>query len=145
MVRTSELGARVQLELAEPGYRVINVTATEYKFKGVPKTLKTGVLLVNFKDAGSESHEINIARIKTSDSVKMLLALPKGQAKTRVELLGNTASDPGQSSVGYFQITKPGRYVALCLVPQGTTNGSQPGTGPQHAKLGMHAEFTVTK
>lgn len=127
------------------GYPVINVTGVEYSFKGVPKTLKTGILLINFKDAGSESHEINIARIKTSDSVKALLALPQGQAKTRVEPLGNTSSDPGQTSVGYFELTKPGRYVALCFVPKGTTGSNQTGNGPPHAKLGMYAEFKVTK
>ena len=142
----SDAGSKIDAyAVGNCGYRVINVTAVEYKFRGVPKTLKTGILLVNFKDAGSESHEIDIARIKTSDSVKTLLALPQGQAKTRVELLGNTGADPGQSSVGYFQLTKPGRYVALCLVPQGTTQSSQQGTGPPHAKLGMHTEFTVTK
>jgi uncharacterized cupredoxin-like copper-binding protein len=127
------------------GYPVLNVTAAEYKFKGVPKTLKTGVVLVNFKNAGSESHEINIQRFKTSDTLKTLLALPKGQAKTRLEPQGNTGADPGQTSVGYFQFTKPGRYVAVCLIPRGTTSGSQTGTGPPHATLGMHAEFTVTK
>lgn len=91
-----------------------------------------------------ESHEFDVARIKTSDSAKALIALPQGQAKTRVELLGNVGSDPGQTSVGYFQLTKPGRYVALCLVPQGTT-AAGPGTGMPHAKLGMFTEFTVTK
>jgi uncharacterized cupredoxin-like copper-binding protein len=126
------------------GYPVINVTAAEYKFKGVPKTLKTGVLLVNFKNAGAESHEINIERFKTSDTVKTLLALPKGQAKTRLQFFGTTGADPGATSVLYAQLTKPGRYVAVCLVPQGTTS-SGPGSGPPHVMLGMHAEFTVTK
>jgi hypothetical protein len=126
------------------GYHVINVTGVEYALKGVPKTLKTGVVVVSFKNAGSESHEIRIARIKTSDSVKALLALPQGQARTRVENLGVTGSDPGQTSVGYFQLNAPGRYVALCLVPKGTTSSSQ-GSGPPHAQLGMHSEFTVTK
>jgi hypothetical protein len=131
-------------EVKSCGYHVINVTAIDYRFQGVPKTVKTGIVLINFKNAGSESHEINIARIKTTDTAKTLIALPQGQGRTRVELLGNTSSDPGQSSVGYFQLTKPGRYVAVCLVPQGTT-ANHPGTGPQHAKLGMFAEFKVTK
>jgi hypothetical protein len=141
----SDAGSKVDAYAVKNcGYHVINVTAVDYRFQGVPKTLKTGIVVINFKDAGSESHEINLARIKTADTAKTLIALPQGQAKTRVELLGNTSSDPGQSSVGYFQLTKPGRYVAICLVPQGTTPGHA-GTGPPHAKLGMFTEFKVTK
>jgi hypothetical protein len=141
----SDAGSKIdRYAVKNCGYRVINVTAVEYALKGVPKTLKTGVLVVNFKNAGSEGHEINIARFKTSDSVKTLLALPQGQAKTRLEVLGNTGSDPGQSTVGYFQLTTPGRYVGVCLVPQGSTAGN-PGSGPPHATLGMYTEFTVTK
>jgi hypothetical protein len=125
------------------GYHVIKVTGVEYTFHGVPKTLKTGTLLISFKDAGSESHEISIARIKTSDSVKTLLGLPQDQRRARIERLGSAGSDPGQTSVGYFQFTKPGRYVAVCTVPQGT-HGTTTGTGPPHAQLGMYVEFKVT-
>ena len=125
------------------GYHVVNVTAKEYRFQGVPKTLKTGLVVINFKNVGAESHEIVLARILTSDSVKSIIALPNDQASAKVESLGATGADPGKSSVGYYQITKTGRYAAVCLIPQGTTSNSQPGTGPAHSTLGMYSEFTV--
>jgi hypothetical protein len=127
------------------GYPVINVTAVDNKFRGVPTTLKTGILLVNLRNKGSDTHEVTIARITTSDSVQTLLSLPQGQAKTRLDILGNTQADPGsgQPSVGYFNLTQPGRYIAFDAIPKGT-KGQHTGKGPLHVKLGMYAEITVT-
>jgi hypothetical protein len=132
-----------QWALTNCGFKVINVTGMEYAYVGMPTAIKPGTVLFNFKNAGTQIHELRVVRIKTKDSVKTLLGLPKGEPHKRTEFITQTGSGPGQSSVAYAQFTTPGRYVAVCLVPDGTTP-AQMGTGPPHASKGMYAEFKVT-
>jgi hypothetical protein len=37
----------------------------------------------------------------------------------------------------------PGRYVAICGIPRGTTSLQKLGKGPPHFRLGMQQEISV--
>ena len=66
---------------------------------------------------------------------------------SKVQLIGSAFGAQGETDTETFELT-PGRYVALCFVPVGTTDaatlddGSEP-PGPPHFAVGMQAEFTV--
>src|SRR5262249_471067 len=55
------------------GYQTADVTATEYEFVGLPKTVKPGPIAVKLTDSGAELHELAAFRLKTKDSVKKVL------------------------------------------------------------------------
>lgn len=134
------------------GYPQVNVTALEYEFQGIPKTLKTGTVAIQLTDKGAEVHELSIARLKTSDSLKKILGLSGKEQAKRVDQHipgGQGVVEPGQTAYLIVQLTKSGRYGAACFIPVGTTSLAQlqsqsAGTDP-HWKHGMYQQFTVEK
>jgi uncharacterized cupredoxin-like copper-binding protein len=53
---------------------------------------------------------------------------------------------PGQTTKFNVDLTAPGRYVAICNVPVGTTPDTDPDakpSGPPHSSKGMVHEFTI--
>ena len=50
-------------------------------------------------------------------------------------------SPPGESDTTFMEL-EPGRYAAVCFIPQGTTQDTE-GSGPPHHTLGMLGELTV--
>jgi hypothetical protein len=133
------------------GYQTAQVTGLEYKFHGLPKTLKASTVAIKFTNQGAEIHEIGIGRLKTTDPVKKSLALPEKKQAKKVDqniVGGHGFALPGQTSYLFVQLTKPGRYVAACFIPVGTTSLAQlqgGGGGTPHWKQGMYAEFKVKK
>lgn len=129
------------------GYPTADVTGLEYEFRGLPKTVQQGPLAIKFTDSGAEIHEIGVARIKTKDSAKKILALPEKEQAKKVEFLNGTETTPGQTSYVIIDFSKPGRYVAACFVNVGATTQEQAhsGHGTPHWKKGMFQEITVKK
>lgn len=147
---------------------VVKVVGVEYAFVGLPSSVPVDIRL-GFDNAGSEFHELALARIAdhATESAEELVAM--GDAAFRegkVELLPDAVlvANPGEQSEGSLALQLAGRYLAICLVPQGmvpsvltelgVTENMAPSDwppeaqailgNPTHAALGMVQEFTVT-
>ena len=169
-------GVVAQDESASPDVAsgpVIDVTAQDYHFEGLPTSVPAGSSLT-LTNAGAELHEIIVVRKNdgVTESFDELLALPQEEALQKVTTAGVLFAAPGESaSMGIDAAGAPapmesitlvdeGEYLALCFIPQGTTEmpdfsaeappsvdaaaASAAPQGPPHFLLGMKQEFTVT-
>lgn len=129
--------------LAECGFEQLEATGVDYEYEGIPDSIGSGTVAVTFQNEGEELHEIGLARINddVTLSVEELLALPEEEAMTMVTFAGAAFADAGNSDTTFLRL-EPGRYAAVCFIPEGTTR-EQEGSGPPHFALGMLAEFTV--
>lgn len=132
-----------QFLLAECGFEQTSVTAVDFEFQGLPDSVPAGASAVTLANEGEQFHEIAVARI--NDGVDLpaeeLLMLPMEESLSMVELVGIVFAPPGETESTFIDAT-PGRYVAVCFIPEGTTETAE-GTGPPHFTLGMLKEFTV--
>jgi hypothetical protein len=153
---------------ANCGFAEIDVTASEYAFEGVPVEIPAGPAIISLENVGEQVHEFAAMRINddVTLSVEELLALPEGEAESMVTPAAFAFTFPG--TVGHATADlAPGRYVALCFLPEGATPevlmqleelglGGPEATlpagetlpaelevGPPHFTLGMVHEFTV--
>lgn len=129
--------------LAECGYDQVEAVGVDYAYEGLPDSLPAGTTAVTFTNEGQELHQIALARINddVTMSVEELVALPEEQAMTMVTFSGGAFAEPGASDTTFVEL-EPGRYAAVCFIPEGTTHDTE-GSGPPHTALGMLAEFTV--
>jgi len=129
--------------LAECGYEQLEATGVDYEYEGLPDTIQSGVVAITFHNEGEESHEIGLARVNddVTMSVEELLQLPEGEADTMIQFAGAAFAEPGESDTTFLRLD-PGRYGAVCFIPEGTTHDAE-GAGPPHFTLGMFAEFTA--
>ena len=129
--------------LAECGYEQLEATGVDYEYEGIPDSIQAGTVAVTFHNEGEEMHEIGLARINddVTMSVEELLMLPEEEAMTMVTFTGAAFAEPGGTDTTFLQL-EPGRYAAVCFVPEGTTHDHE-GEGPPHFTLGMMAEFTA--
>lgn len=128
------------------GYPGSEVTAIEYEFNGIPKTVKTGITLFKLTNEGAELHEMAIVRIKGDDKVKDLLKLSEKKLDKKIEFVGGTFAVQEESGVAYMDIKKPGRYLAVCFIPVGSVDPDvEIEDGKPHALEGMVQEFKVKK
>jgi hypothetical protein len=129
--------------LAECGYEQIEATGVDYEYEGIPDTLPAGVVAITFVNEGEELHEIAVARINddVTQSIEELLALPEEEVSSMIEFMGAAFAEPSQSDTAFLRLD-PGRYGAVCFIPEGTTHDTE-GAGPPHFTLGMFAEFIV--
>ena len=151
-------GASEQSEVAptegSDAAAALEVTATEYAFEGLPETVPVGTEFT-FTNGGKEAHELVLLNIPDDEKrpVEELLALPPEEAQKLGPPQGVAVAAPGQDGMvvdGTLVAEKPGRYVAVCFVPVGTTElpegppqeGEEQG-GPPHFTQGMVREFTV--
>ncbi len=130
--------------LAECGYEQVEATGVDYEYEGLPDTVPAGVVAVTFTNEGQEVHEIGIARINddVTEPVEQLLTLPEEEVFSKLQLMGVTLTQPGESETTFLRMTE-GRYGAACFIPQGTTHMETMGSGAPHFTLGMFAEFTA--
>jgi len=150
-----------------PVGHTIEVVGVEYAYAGLPSSVPVGSSLT-FTNAGAEVHELALFRV--GDDVTMsldeLLMLEDPVAMGLAEMASELPLLAGAGSVaeGALTIERAGRYVAVCLIPQGLTDASlfdglEPDddladlpielqelylTKPPHALLGMVVEFEVT-
>ncbi|MHA6794045.1 hypothetical protein ACVGVM_11125 [Pseudonocardia bannensis] len=130
--------------LQECGYEKIDVTATEYDFQGLPASIKAGTIAITLTNQGRELHEVAVLQLKegVTQPLAEILNLPEQQATGMLTEVATTFAEPGRTDTLFVPLT-PGRYGAVCSVPQGTTSADTPGTGPPHFTLGMVREFSV--
>lgn len=141
---------------------VVEVTAVDFEFQGLPATVKAGTKLQIANDAPTELHELVAIKLPAGEerSVEDLLALPEEEVGA---LLGGgppaavlLAAPGGEqiAAVGDGTLTEPGRYLVMCSIPTGAdpqayldaaASGEQPEgvEGIPHFAHGMHAELTV--
>ncbi len=152
----------------------IEVTGVDYAYVGLPTTVPAGTTLT-FKDEGTEVHEMIVVHVLDETTpFEELLAMPPEESGSLSEDAGALFALPGTSADGSITLDTPGRYVALCFVPQGmsidafTSVGIDPYTldpnadasdlppeaqelfaslesNPPHMALGMIQEFWVTE
>jgi hypothetical protein len=142
---------RVDVFVADScGYRTVEVSAVEYSFDTIPTSLPAGRTTFVFTNNGAEIHEMVVFRINdgVTETVDELLALPEDEAFEKVTFTGATFGVQRETDTETFELT-PGRYVALCFVPIGTTevepdDADVAEPGPPHFTEGMQAEFTVS-
>lgn len=123
------------------GHQRVTISASDYAFAGIPKTLdegRTSFLLHNV--SMSEAHVAVIARMKDglSDSASQLAA--DGEAafeKLDLPPVGGAFAAP-TSDGGLIVELKPGRYFVFCDIPTGGAPQGEP-----HVARGMFAGFTV--
>jgi len=127
------------------GYNQVQVTGIEYEFQGLPKTLPAGKTAIQFTDAGTELHMLDLFRIKTKDSLKKLLALPEKELGKKVQDVGSADVTTLGGTQYVFADLKPGRYGAVCFFPVGATSLDtlQHSKGAPHWKEGMYQEVKV--
>lgn len=143
----------------------VKVTATDYRFDGLPSSTVTGTQFSFQNDSTKEVHEMIVQRIPDEETrpVGALLALPEDELEAAV---GNSepvmviVALPGEAGMvveGTDVINEPGRYAVLCFIPVGAdpekvreamsdpdaTGPPDLGTGPPHIMEGMYGEVTV--
>ena len=124
-------------------YQIVDVTAADYSFTGVPSELSTGKTVVQMTNTGAEPHVMVVVRKKTDATTEEILALPEEEALKQVEEIGSAFAPAGGSGTGYMELKKTGDYIALCPIPQGSTDAAE-GSGPPHFVEGMVTDFTVS-
>ncbi|MEI2700539.1 MAG: hypothetical protein V9E94_20205 [Microthrixaceae bacterium] len=150
-----------------PDGESVTVTAEDYKFVGLPETVKVGTRLTLENSSQTELHELVAMRIPDSEtrSVEEITQLPEAEADA---IFGDAmpamvlVRAPGDAemipAVGDGTFSEPGRYGVFCAIPVGAdpaammaamqeqsdappTTGA--GDGPPHFTQGMYAEVIV--
>lgn len=148
--RTGELAASIDRRAAEPcDAELIEVTAVDYSFQGVPSEIDAGRVVIHLSNDGEELHEFLMFRKKAgvTESFDELLALPEGEGESKADEAGAAFSFPGSAGSTIVELAA-GDYVAVCFIPKGLTpaaieSGEEP-DGPPHFTQGMKVEFTVS-
>jgi hypothetical protein len=127
-------------------YPVVDITAMEYQYDGVPQSVRTGTFAIRFSNLGAELHEILLLKIADDQSLQQVRRGGGDAVKEKgLKSISGMHAPPGESTVGFFEVAKPGRYVMACLIRQGTSSREQRGKGDPHVELGMFAEFSVDR
>jgi hypothetical protein len=154
--------ALIEYMRANCGYAELNLAASEYAFGGFPAELPAGPTIIALENIGEQVHEVVIMRINddVTLSLEELLALPEEESEGMATPQAFAFAFPGTTAQTVTDFT-PGRYVALCFLPEGATPevltaieeaGGGPDetipagieVGPPHFTLGMVQEFTVS-
>lgn len=141
---------------------VVEVTAVDYGFEGLPDMVPAGTRLSLTND-GDEPHELVAMRIPDAEtrSVEELLQLPQpelmavlgadAEPATVILSAHGTTDTPG-AVVGDGTLTEPGRYAIVCFLPVGSddsildpeADGPPESDAPPHITQGMFAELVVS-
>ncbi len=135
----------------ECGYENFDVTLQDYAFIGVPDEVEKGKVAFTLTNEGAELHEFSVYKLKGDYTLEDVVSAPDEEAALELmtPVKGGGFAFPGGSETAFFNLKKTGDYVALCVIPVGTTpesiqSGGEGGTGPPHLVEGMAAEFEVT-
>lgn len=134
------------------GFPVVNVTAEDYAFEGIPETVAAGETLISFTNTGDEAHELLLLHKNegVTETFDEILALGEEEGQALVTQAAGTFAMPGGEGWTTSRL-ESGEYVAICFVPVGMTpeameaaetGGAEP-EGPPHFTEGMIREFTV--
>jgi len=147
-------------EADAPEGEVVEITAVEYGFEGLPEEVPAGTKL-SLSNEGQEPHELVAIRIPDEEtrSVEELVQLPMDQLGAvfggepqpeTVILAARGQTDTPGAVVGDGTLTEPGRYAIVCFLPVGSddsvleSEGPPEGDAPPHVSQGMFAELVVS-
>jgi hypothetical protein len=120
--------------------KTIDVTAVDYAYQGVPKSIDAGSVAFSFTNK-AEKEDHMMAIMKKKDGVDLswdeLLALPEDQAQSKTEFKGEAFAAAGDSTTALAALD-PGDYAMVCFISVGSGED-----GPPHFTKGMKSEFTV--
>jgi hypothetical protein len=120
-----------QWALAHCHYRVVDVTAADFSFAGLPKKLTPGFVAFGITNTSEQTHSFGVVRAKGNETAAEIAALPIAEALKRVDVIASPVIvTPGSTTANYAQITKPGRYGVY---------------DPNFLSQGMYAEFVVKR
>jgi hypothetical protein len=141
----------------------IDVTAVDYNFDGIPKTIAAGSTLSLTNKSTAEVHELVAFRLPDTETrdAATLAALPREELEA--VLAGPPAlvtvappTQAGFTAVGDGTLSVPGRYLLLCTIPTGANPADYLAAaqaahggpvdvagGAPHFVIGMFAETTV--
>lgn len=123
---------------------VVEFSAVDYEYEGVPETLAPGPTSFVMANDGSEAHEFVL--VKLGDDVELtleeLLAMPEAESEQYIDAFAGGTFAPADATSGTMADLTPGRWVYVCFLPVGSVDGAE-GTGPPHFMEGMSGEFTV--
>lgn len=147
-------------ESGPPG--VLEITASDYEFHGVPDEITAGTELMLRNDSSAEVHEVVAIRLPDDEkrSIAEIVLLPPEEFGAFFPLVETVlVAPPGEDGVaveGTGLFTEPGRYALICVIPTGAdpdeymaaaaaADGGPPDVagGPPHMTQGMFAELTV--
>jgi hypothetical protein len=95
-------------------YRVVDVTAVDFGFQQLPKSVPTGFVAFRVGNDSSQDHLFMVVRLKGDVTPAELATLATGDFLSRVEVVAApVTAPPGLHVANYAQITKPGRYAAV--------------------------------
>jgi hypothetical protein len=104
----------------------LNVTATDYRFSGIPNRVSAGLASVTLKNASkSEPHHLLMVRKKPGITTPAKELLEKDDDATMDFVTGTDDVKPGQTTVGIAYLT-PSTYVVADFLPVGGKEGGQP-------------------
>ncbi len=109
----------------------------------------TGEYALTLTDDGDELHEAVVVRIDDDETRPIEQLLQEDDPSEFATDVAFVFACPGETSEPVaMNIDEPGRYVAVCFIPVGTTPETPPEDfetlGPPHAMQGMVAEFEVS-
>lgn len=140
---------------------VIEVTAVDFGFEGLPETIPAGTTLNLVNESPSELHELVAIRLPDDEdrTVEELVASPEELATIFSGVTTVITAPPGEDGMaveGTGRLDEPGRYAIICSIPTGVdpaeymeaaaqAEGGPPDVagGPPHFVHGMYAEIVV--
>lgn len=132
-----------QSEEPEEGATAVTVTATDYAFAGAEPMAEGGVFAVEFVNDGAEMHEFNLVRLAEDEDRPLQEIISSGEEPELTDI-AHAFACPGDKMTVNADVSEPGRYVAVCFVPVGSTpDSTEEPEGPPHAAQGMTFEFEV--
>lgn len=142
--------------------RVVEVTAVDYGFEGLPRSVEVGTRLTLSNASEHEVHELVAFRLPDDEdrSVDELVQLPPDELLPALggEPAAVLITPPGGemiAAVGDGTLAEPGRYAVICVIPSGADpdeylaaaagSDGPPDVagGPPHIAHGMWAELEV--
>lgn len=130
------IAAEGDTEPAE-GATVIEATALEYGFEGVPGEVAAGAVAISVTNGGEEGHEMFVGKLADGSDIGEVLAFegdPFEAGLVTEEVGGVFIPSPGDTRVINADLDA-GTYGYVCFIP-----GAD---GVPHAMLGMAGQFTV--
>ena len=132
------------------GVTSYDVFAQKFRYNGMPASIKTGNIQINFSNRESFSivHEMIVGQVPSGKTAQDLIESAKvagcvggGDCESQYLHFGEVDDvSTGATISGVFDLP-PGQYFLACW-QQGTPEGKD--NGPTHLSIGMVHVFTVT-
>ena len=143
------LGAACSNSSNTPSSPIYNVFAQKFRFHGMPATIPSGNLQINFsnKESFPITHEMILKALPEGKTAQDIISSAKvpgceggGPCETQYLAFGEIAGvDTGATLSNVFDLS-PGKYFFACW-ETGTQSGGT--NGPPHLSKGMFFQFTV--